>query len=101
MNIASFSTQASPARIAYGSSLDFITKCSNRLNYILEYTVPALLFIFLCCNCLFIIVLYATIRLTVATHKVSIQFERRPYSIQSYLINSRLIKWIKAVITVG
>jgi len=46
-------------------------------------------------------VLYATIRLIVATHQVTTQFERRPLSIQSYLIDSGLIKWIKAVITVG
>jgi len=41
--------------------------------------------------------LYATIRLIVATHQVTTQFEHRPYSIQSYLINPGLIK---AVITV-
>ena len=37
-----------------------------------------------------------------ATHQVTTQFERRPYSIKSYLglINSGMIKWIKAVITV-
>jgi len=40
-------------------------------------------------------------RLIVATHQVTIQFERTPYSIQSCLINPGLIKWIKAVITVG
>jgi len=75
--------------------------------------VPAILLTYLCCNCLLINVLYfvfwgglpiihqdkTTIRLIVATHQVTTQFERRPYSIQSYLINPGLIKWIKAVIT--
>ena len=50
---------------------------------------------------LLINVLYATIRLIVATHQVTTQFERRPYSIQSYPFNPGLLKWIKAVITVG
>jgi len=37
----------------------------------------------------------------VTKHQVTTQFERTPYSIQSHLISSGLIKWIKAVITVG
>ena len=37
----------------------------------------------------------------VTTHQVTTQFERTPYSIQSHLINPGLIKWIKAVLTVG
>jgi len=37
----------------------------------------------------------------VAIHQVTTQFERTPYLIQSHLINSGLIKWIKAILTVG
>jgi len=36
--------------------------------------------------------------LIVATHQVANLFECRLYSIQSYLINPGLIKWIKAVL---
>jgi len=37
----------------------------------------------------------------VATHPVTTQFERTPYSISSHLTNPGLIKWIKTVLTVG
>jgi len=37
----------------------------------------------------------------IATHQVTTQFERTPYSIYSHLINLGLIKWIKTVLTVG
>ena len=45
--------------------------------------------------------LYVTIRLMVAIHQITTQFERTSYSIQSHLVNSGLTEWIKAVLTVG
>jgi len=45
--------------------------------------------------------LYVTIRLMVAIHQRTTQFEHASNSIWSHLVNSGLTKWIKAVLTVG
>jgi len=61
------------------------------------YNTLALFLIFI----LFMIFLRNNTPTVTTTHQVTTPFERTPYSIQSHLINSGLIKWIKAVITVG
>ena len=49
-------------------------------------------------NCLLINILYLTIRYDYHTYTLCItQFERPPYSITSYSVNSGLTEWIKTV----
>ena len=93
-NIASVSIQTSLASIArlepslvWTRTLIYI-QCQHYCNIVYF-------------NCLLINILYVTIRLWLSHTPSITQFERTPYSISSYSVNSGLTEWIKAVPTVG